>query len=219
MATKSYNIANYLQDTKYASEHLIEQIVKADKYRKIIIKTLGDWAKVEEKYLEFLGAEADSPEYFEARDNHTVELKKFDAKYETDHINASDITLIKSKYNDSLKAANGTVEALSGAVLQIAKQGISIVHGSSKFDCEKVGCKEFGSATLLDVIWEGRNQSMHFEERKFSEEVDFCFESLSSVKSVFAKYKDNKNMAHEIIKLLKCGNYEDFRKDMMSFKR
>ncbi len=219
MATKYYNIANYLQDTKYASEHLIEQIVKADKNRKIIIKTLEDWAKVEEKELEFLGVEADSPEYFEARDAHTAELKKFDKKYKTDHINASDITLIKSKYNDSLKAANGTVEALSGAVLQIAKQGISIVHGSNKFDCEKVGCKEFASATLLDVIWEGRNQAMHFEERKFGEGVDLCFGSLSSVNSIFADYKKNKNMAHEIIKLLKWENYKNFHKDMMSFKR
>lgn len=216
---KSYTISDYLRDTRFASEVLIKQIVEADKSKQVITKTLQGWNKVEVEDGKFLEAEVDSPEYFEAREAYIAELYDFDAKYKKDAINVSDITSIKKKYHDSLEAVNGTVEALSGALLQIAKQGISIVHGPDKFDCIKEGSKVFASATLLDVIWEGRNQSIHFEDRKFSEEVDLCFSKLSSYNPIFTDYKKNKNMAHEIIKLLNWGNYGEFFRDMMTLGR
>lgn len=65
----------------------------------------------------------------------------------------------------TLQASIGThqqaVQAIAGAILQIAKQGISLVHGG--LGAAPAG-RALGSLAARDIIWQARNQSMHYEE-------------------------------------------------------
>jgi hypothetical protein len=60
-----------------------------------------------------------------------------------------------------------SIGALSGAVLQIAKQGISVVHGGPGAPSGKPAGtppgRAIGSQELSTVIWEARNQAMHWD--------------------------------------------------------
>ena len=111
-----------------------------------------------------------------------------------------------------LEAHQISIAALAGSLLQFAKQGISIKYGP-----EKIGCPEgrlINAIELREVIWHGRNQSLHWEEGEFRKPVTQCFERLINVDPVFSGYK-TKNMAYEIVKYLQWKNFTDFEGDMM----
>lgn len=55
------------------------------------------------------------------------------------------------------------VNVIAGAILQIAKQAIAICHGPKLQDCLTPGRAVAGSC-VRNIVWLGRNQSMHFEE-------------------------------------------------------
>jgi hypothetical protein len=69
-----------------------------------------------------------------------------------------------------------TYNALAAALLQIAKQGISSKHGglSKCPNGRLIGQTEF----LKNVIWQGRNQTMHYEEGQYRRDVNECFTNL-----------------------------------------
>src|SRR4051794_20405960 len=52
-----------------------------------------------------------------------------------------------------------TYAVIAGAILQIAKQGLSLSHGPLG-NCP--AGRGIGSQTLSTVIWQGRNQAMHY---------------------------------------------------------
>lgn len=58
-------------------------------------------------------------------------------------------------------ARQAAIQAICGAILQIAKQGISVAHGG--LSSAPTG-RMIGSAAVRDIIWQGRNQSLHYEE-------------------------------------------------------
>jgi hypothetical protein len=78
-----------------------------------------------------------------------------------------------------LQASVGTrqhaVQAISGAIFQIAKQGISLVHGG--LGAAPDG-RILGSLFVRDIIWQARNQSMHYEEGKPKKAVLDLFATL-----------------------------------------
>src|SRR5205085_1103080 len=80
-----------------------------------------------------------------------------------------------------------SVGSLAGSLLQHAKQGVSLVHGKP----EKCPAgRSVGSQDLKEVIWQGRNQAIHWEEGKFKQSLEKCFESLrKDFGPVFADYK------------------------------
>jgi hypothetical protein len=105
------------------------------------------------------------------------------------------------------------INSLSGALLQFAKQGISIVHGGTR-NCPNG--RSIGSQHLKDVIWQGRNQSIHYEEANFSHAVVTCFNTLAAdIDPKFSRYTAA-NMAFDIIDLLQWKTFADFQTDMMS---
>lgn len=61
----------------------------------------------------------------------------------------------------SIGARQQATQAIAGAIFQIAKQGISLVHGGLAAAPDGRFIK---SASLKAIIWQARNQAMHFEE-------------------------------------------------------
>jgi len=54
-----------------------------------------------------------------------------------------------------------SMSCLAGALLQIAKQALSLRHSDKP---EISGARNIGSQSITDVIWYGRNHAMHWDE-------------------------------------------------------
>jgi hypothetical protein len=118
----------------------------------------------------------------------------------------------KAVFNETALAS------ICGALLQVAKQGMSATHGQSKY-CP-IGRQIIGSQYLATVVWQARNQSIHFEEGndKLYKPVIACFAKLEKEIGPQFSLKTNrfKNMAWEIVKELQWTGYDIYRMDMES---
>lgn len=105
-----------------------------------------------------------------------------------------------------------SVAALSGSLLQYSKQGISLHYGK-----HRTGCPDgriVYDMPLSEVIWQARNQALHWEDGSFQNRTTKCFEHLATkADPVFGQFKD-RNLAFEIIELLGWDKAEAFFADM-----
>jgi hypothetical protein len=106
-----------------------------------------------------------------------------------------------------------STDAQSGSILQYAKQGISLVHHGP------ATCPDgrmLHAQSLKTVVWQGRNQAMHWDEGKFIQAVKDCFNSLA--RDVDPKFRDftTRSMAFDIVQLLGWEKFSDFESDMLS---
>lgn len=110
-----------------------------------------------------------------------------------------------------------SLEALAGALLQLAKQGISSVH-KNPGNCPRPGRQVHG-AELRWVIWAGRNQSQHYEEpRRINAETAGVFAQLNAAGTVdkLLDPKSRTNLAFEVVTLLGWHDYAQYEQDMVS---
>jgi hypothetical protein len=117
----------------------------------------------------------------------------------------------------TLRASVGThqhsIQAIAGAILQIAKQGISLIH--SGLAGAPAG-RMLGSLAVRDIIWQARNQSMHYEEGRFKKPLLDVFAILEQEHGTqFSLAKHSKqNRAKQVLDVLGWANYESYLKDM-----
>jgi hypothetical protein len=110
------------------------------------------------------------------------------------------------------------VAALSGAILQIAKQGISLRYGKpyNAPDGDNIG-----GVLIKDIIWEGRNQSIHYgNPKEVSDNVVTLFANLDTIRSDGNTWdaKSKINFAFEIVKFLGWRTYSDFEDHLKSIR-
>ena len=89
-----------------------------------------------------------------------------------------------------------SVSALSGSLLQFGKQGISLHFGK-----KRIGCPDgriLVGMSLHEVIWQARNQALHWEDGSFHPPTKNCFQALAKTDPVFAQYK-YRCLAYEIV--------------------
>lgn len=105
------------------------------------------------------------------------------------------------------------IQAICGAILQISKQGISVVHGGKDNASEG---RQIGSVNLRDIIWEARNQAIHYEEGRFNRNVTELFEKLKSDNGpeFCIVAHTGQSRAKQIIQLLGWQAYESYSGDM-----
>lgn len=107
-----------------------------------------------------------------------------------------------------------SINALSSALLQIAHQGIVSVH-SNKNLCP-VG-KTIGTTNLRDLIWEARNQSMHYEDPSaYHPALVAMFSALNDLNSFGLPLEKKINYAGVIVSFLGWNSVESFKKDMLT---
>jgi hypothetical protein len=102
--------------------------------------------------------------------------------------------------------------AMSGAILQFAKQGISVVHKGLQ------NCPDgrlIYAVCLKSVIWEGRNQSLHWETGRPHSAVEKCFDSLKVAVPALSDYR-TRNLAFDLVRMLGWRDYSVFKFDMMA---
>jgi hypothetical protein len=102
--------------------------------------------------------------------------------------------------------------AQSGSVLQYAKLGISLVHAGPSACPEG---RSIGSQRLKNVIWQGRNPAMHWEEGRVNIAVQSCFQILAAeFRPRFADFL-SRSLAFEVVDLLGWRDYVAFERDML----
>ncbi len=114
---------------------------------------------------------------------------------------------------DRLAAREFSRSSLAGTLLQYAKQGISIAHR------ELAACPEgrlVGRQPLKQVIWQGRNQALHWEDGNPHPPVRRCFDTLAADGDLVFTGYTARNLAFEVIRLLGWESYEAFARDLQS---
>lgn len=111
-----------------------------------------------------------------------------------------------------LAARQFSTAALSGSLLQYGKQGISLRYGK-----KKAGCPDgriVSGIPLAEVIWQARNQALHWEDGSFHDPTTTCFKHLAeNANPVFSEFTE-RSMAFEIVELLGWNEVGAFFADM-----
>jgi hypothetical protein len=116
-----------------------------------------------------------------------------------------------------LQASIGThqlsVQALSGALLQIAKQGISVVHQNL---AQAPDGRHLSGIPLKQIVWQGRNQALHYEEGQFNAAVTQLFNDLEAAYgNIFSlTLHANQSRATQVVRLLEWSMFENFSNDL-----
>ena len=198
------DIIEYLSETKYAVENILNLILHdreiLNQYKSELRKLEEQLADKEVLYRDFLSKDI-SDDFSDAQviqayqRYYIYEEKTTDKKQLITEINNLKKT-IKST-NSQLVAREFSIKSLCGAVLQIAKQGLSICYGKEE-NC--VGVKMIAGERLSNIIFQARNQSMHFEEN-LSNKVISCFNNLEQQfgNNVSIDQTQNINLADVIV--------------------
>lgn len=106
-----------------------------------------------------------------------------------------------------------SIQAIAGSIFQLAKQGISLVYGSPS--AAPPG-RMVGALAARDIIWQARNQSMHYEEGSFKKAVVDLFLTLEKEHgpqfSLTANAKQNR--ARQVLDVLGWVSYDSYLRDM-----
>lgn len=195
----------YLIDTKFATTGLISLITHDEnEFKRLVVER--ESAVAQKNYTATKFAQHESgvqANYWHGRTN--------EARQEQEKLQLK-IDFLK----EQILNKRGSLDALSSALLQIAKQGISSAIGSPS-NCPPG--RSIHGTTLLQIIWAGRNQSQHYEEiKKIDNNTASVFEQLNSCKAAdkFLDPKSKTNLALDITKLLEWHDYSQYEQDMMS---
>lgn len=219
------DIIEYLSETEYAVENILNLILHN---RKILAQYESGLRKLEVQlsdkevlYRDFLSKDI-SDDFSDAQvmqayqRYYIYEQKNIDKEQLITEINNLQKT-IKTTHSQ-LAARDFSIKSLCGAVLQIAKQGLSICYGKEE-NCVKV--RTIAGERLSNIIFQARNQSMHFEENS-KNKVICCFSNLEQKfgKKISISQQPNINLSDVIvIDVLGWNSYESFYTDMVAFKK
>ncbi|WP_296625439.1 hypothetical protein [Marinobacter sp.] len=129
------------------------------------------------------------------------------------HQAAKEIERRAAEIQAAVGAHQQATQAIAGGVLQIAKQGISLVFGK-KSDAP-MG-RQIGALPIRDIIWEGRNQALHYEEANYKKGVKKVFTALEQDHGEHFSLESHghQNRAKQILYVLGWFSFKDYARDM-----
>lgn len=201
----------YLIDTEFATKSLIETIYAEEKAFEQMSERYA-MLKAQFDHLQWDFSTADGSEDFDdlqvqAKFNRMAKFHQ-DAAFQTKKLELENL-------QQSIANKKFSVEALAMNLLQIAKQGMSTVHGPLQ------NCPDgrfIGSQTLKNVIWQARNQAIHCEEGNPNNAVRICFSTLTvdfgPDFDITSNPTDSK--AKKVIDQLGWNSFHQYESDMQS---
>jgi hypothetical protein len=200
---------SYITDTFYGTSELIRLIFEEENTLSEAIKSYGGLIEKSKFYYN----EFSSKDLREDFDNVRV-THDFNTMARTNQLAEG----IKAEINAlklSIDVKEFSLKSLSGSLLQIAKQGIAITHANLG-SCPNG--RSIGSETLKNIIWQARNQSMHFEEGNPHAPVKLCFQNLENDFGTGFSLEaiPPENLARHVVSLLGWTEYGTYEKDMDS---
>ncbi|SOB53861.1 hypothetical protein [Pseudomonas lundensis] len=168
----------------------------------------------------------------EARQDNQDTVDLFDGVVQRDVLRdvcSVGLDRVKLKLNGNIRAIETygvLVDIAAGALLQISKQALSIAYG--KRENAPTGAS-VSSTCVRDLIWHGRNQSMHYEETRLMplrNEKGKVITGCSSWVEIFQKLNDQRpgrfemsppyrSLAKDVLDTLEWTyDYTKFERDM-----
>lgn len=199
----------YIIDTEYASKHLVQLATEEEnKLKELAEKLRGVEAQFRVNQWDYESSDLNedfSDAYVMAAFGRMASVAQQNEALKIEF----------ATIQTSIGSHQQAIQAIAGSILQIVKQGISIVHGSlvAAPDGRKIG-----TASLKDVVWQARNQAIHYEEGKFRKDVTDLFAILEREQGAefsLAKYP-NQSRAKQVITLLGWTDYAAYVSDMQS---
>jgi hypothetical protein len=199
----------YLDEIEHAASGTLRLVWSEHRQLEVLERKLGRLTKEiidTNRRIEWLVANPDLDDDFQATAMHWDSY--FGPEKELFHAEKS-----RPELETLVETRRFSSAAQSGSVLQYAKQGISLVHGGLA-SCP--GGRMIGSQAIKTIIWQGRNQAMHWDEGRPKQPVQDCFDSLArDCGPEFGDYA-GRNLAWEVVGLLGWRDFAAFEKDMLS---
>ncbi len=163
---------NFIENSRYALDHLFDAI---DEYNKVLVIAQKEVEEIE-------GSQKMLSDLFMYRDQWSVNANHHYAQYveRMKHLEQQKQDDISVKLDNALASIGATVDSMSslaGAVLQIAKQVFSLRHtGKPRIST----ARDIGNQSVVEVVWEGRNHAMHWDEGAPKARVQVMLDGLSN---------------------------------------
>jgi hypothetical protein len=125
-----------------------------------------------------------------------------------------------ARYQAILGTHQSTTQTLCASILQIAKQGISLVHGSfllpDRYIINTPPGRILASLTLRDIIWQACNQVAQCKREPYGKPVIDFFSELERFHGpqFSLEQHPHQSRAKQIIRLLGWLDYRDYVIDM-----
>lgn len=190
----------YLEDTQYAAKGIID----------LYMHEICAYKKAKQGFIE--GAEK-IRKWVKEPSGSQLSAQLSDLDQNTKQIREGFKTM--SQLEAIFKHRQFAFNTLCGALLQIAKQGISIQYGKEWKACFQKS-RVIGKENLCNIIWEGRNHALHFEDAKPWKGVEQLFDSLEATfgDRFSLSTQPSTNLSAHIIDILEWHSYEAYEKDM-----
>lgn len=198
----------YINNNRHALAHLFSAI---DEYNKILSKAQENVRKLErsKQYLHDNFMYKDQWSY-NANEHYGIyqrRLQDIDSKKAEAEEN---LPLELEEQLEKIGASADSMASLAGSVFQIAKQILSLRHrGKPRLP----GCRKIGTQSVVDVIWEGRNHSMPWEEANPNSEVKEMIKLLNADLNMDLKYGENNCLS--LLAVLSWSSAEEVIADLM----
>lgn len=130
----------------------------------------------------------------------------FDDLPEHDHV-AAEVDSARQQFD----AAAFAVEVLCGALMQFAKQAVSIAFAGRP---KKFAGRKIHDLPVGEIAWAARNQAMHFEEGRFKQHTTSVFDALAEAHPGQFTLNAGVGLAHRVFDEFKWHNIERLRSDL-----
>jgi hypothetical protein len=199
----------YLQDTEFAAKNLF---ALATEEQRQLDALSGQLRQTEErgKYHQWDFQTSDFNDDFSEAYVMAAFVRAAKAGEEVERLKTEVATL-----QASVGTRQHAVQAIAGAIFQIAKQGISLVYGG--LGAAPTG-RSLGSLSVRDIIWQSRNQSMHYEEGNPKKPVSDLFATLEREHGPHFSLVTHagQNRAKQVLDVLAWTSYESYLQDMQT---
>ena len=108
-----------------------------------------------------------------------------------------------------LGATEESMGVFAGAILQVAKQILSYRHGGKS---NMPSSRTIGSQELIEIVWEGRNHAMHWEDPTPNARVAAMLAALSA--DMGMKITPSKNLSWPILAAIGWKNETEMTDEM-----
>lgn len=202
-------VHQYLVDTEFAVKSLLQLATEDEQRLKELIPSLTSLeAKFQAHQWDFETSDLndDFPDAY---------VMAAFGRMTSAHKNAEALRVEMATIQASIGARQQAIQAIAAAVLQIAKQGMSLVYGSVK---DVPQGRVIGALPIRDIIWYGRNQALHFEEGAPRNHVAVLFSQLGAEHGHKFSLKQHikQSRAKQVLELLEWDSYEQYLADMVT---
>lgn len=202
-------MTDYLIEIEYAASHLIQLIWEERNHLRTLEQELATLSRrVEENYHRASVLLIDA----EDLDDIALATGMHWENYFGDDKKLYNLAETRSKLESQINIHAFSVGSLAGSLLEYAKQGIVLTHGRLE-KCPNG--RAIGKQTLRNVIWQGRNQAIHWIEKDLKPPVKECFDDLAEYNQAFTEY-NQRNLAFDVVALLEWTDFAKFKADLLS---